>query len=43
MSRKNINFNDEKIKKSNFHKNKKLSKIDEIAVDKTLVSEKQLH
>ena len=33
MSGKNIIFNDEKINKSNFYKNKKLSKIDEIDVD----------
>ena len=34
MSGKNILFNDEKINKSSFHKNKKLSKIDDIDVDK---------
>ena len=28
MSEKNITFNDKMINKSNFHKNKKLSKID---------------
>ena len=37
MSGKNIIFNDKKINKSNFYKNKKLSKIDEIDVDKILV------
>ena len=41
MSEKNIVFNDEKIKKSNFYKNKKLSKIDEIDVDKILVSKNE--
>ena len=33
MSEKNIIFNDEKIIKSKFYKNKKLSKIDEINVN----------
>ena len=37
MSEKNIILNDKKIGKSNFYKNKKLSKIDETDVDKTLV------
>ena len=41
MSTKNIIFNDEKIKKSNFYKNKKLSKIDDIDVNKILVSKKE--
>ena len=41
MSRKNIVFNDNKISKSNFYKNKKLFKIDEIDFDKTLVSKKE--
>ena len=41
MSGKNIIFNDENINKSNFYKNKKLSKIDEIDVDKILVSKKE--
>ena len=30
MSGKNMNFDDKKINKSNFYKNKKLSKIDDI-------------
>ena len=34
MSGKNISFNDKKINKSNFYKNKKPSKIDEFNVDK---------
>ena len=38
MSGKNTNFDDRKINKSNFDKSKKLSKIDEIDVDKILVS-----
>ena len=41
MIGKNINFDEEKINKSDFYKNKKLSKIDEIDVDKMLVSEKE--
>ena len=36
MSGKNINFDNKMISKSNFYKNKKLSKIDEIDVDKIL-------
>ena len=34
MSGKNIIFDNKKINKSNFYKNKKLSKIDDIDVDK---------
>ena len=41
MSGKNIIFNDKKINKSNFYKNKKISNIDEIDVDKILVSKKE--
>ena len=41
MSTKNIIFNDEKIKKSNFYKNKKLSKIDDIDFNKISVSKKE--
>ena len=37
MSGKNIMFDDKKIIKSNFYKNKKLSKIDDIDVNKILV------
>ena len=40
MSGKNINFDDKKIKKSDFYKNKKVTKIDNINVDKILVSKK---
>ena len=41
MSGKNIIFNDEKIKKSKFYKNKKLFKIDNIDVNKILISRKK--
>ena len=41
MSRKNANFGDKKIKKSNFYKNKKVTKIDDIDVNKTLVSKEE--
>ena len=40
-SRKNIFFNDKKINKNSFYRNKKLSKIDEIDVNKILVSKKE--
>ena len=41
MSRKNINFEDRKIKKSDFYKNKKVIKIDDIDVKKMLVSKEE--
>ena len=41
MSEKNIIFNDKKINKSNFYKNKKLFKINEIDVNKILVSKRK--
>ena len=41
MSGKSISIGDKKINKSKFYKNKKLSKTDEIDVDKILVSEKE--
>ena len=41
MSGKNIIFNNKKINKSNFYKNKNLSKTDDIDVNKTLVSKKE--
>ena len=41
MSVKNINFEDKKIKKSDFYKNKKITKIDDIDVNKILVSKKE--
>ena len=40
MSGKNINFDDKKIEKSDFYKNKKVNKIDDIDVNKILVSKK---
>ena len=40
-SGKNLIFNNEKINKSKFYKNKNLSKIDDIDVDKLLVSKKE--
>ena len=41
ISGKNIIFHDEKIKKSNFYKNKKLSKTDDLDVNKMLISKKE--
>ena len=41
MSGKNIIFNDKKINKSNFYKNKKPYKINEIDVDKILLSKRE--
>ena len=41
MSGKNINFEDKKILKSNFYKNKKINRIDDIDVNKILVSKKE--
>ena len=41
ISVKNINFDDE-INKVNFYKNKQLSKIDDIDVNKVIVSKKNL-
>ena len=41
MSGKNINFDDKKFKKSNFYKNKKINKIDDINVNNILVSKKE--
>ena len=41
MSGKNINFNDKKIKKSDFYKNKKVNRIEDIEVNKILVSKKE--
>ena len=41
MSGKNINFENKKIKKSDFYKNKKITKIDDIDVNKILVSKKE--
>ena len=41
MSGKNINFDDKKIKKGDFYKNKKLFKIDDIDLYKISVSKKE--
>ena len=41
MSGKNIIFDDKKINKSNFYKNKKLFSIYDIQVDKILFSKKE--
>ena len=41
MSGKNINFNNKKIEKSDFYKNKKIFSIDDIDVNKILVSKKE--
>ena len=41
MNGKNINLNEQKIKKSDFYKNKRLFKIDETDGEKIIVSKKQ--
>ena len=41
MSGKNINFNDKKIKKSTFYKNKAINNIEDTDVDNILVSKKE--
>ena len=41
MSGKNVNFGDKKIKRSKFYKNKKTFKIDDIDVNKILVSKEE--
>ena len=41
MSGKSINFGDKKIKKSEFYKNKKINKIDDVNVNNILVSKKE--
>ena len=41
MSGKIINFEDKKINKSNFYKNKKLFKIEDIDINNILVSEEE--
>ena len=41
MNGKNINFNDKKIKKTGFYKNKKIFNIDDIDVNKILVYKKE--
>ena len=41
MSRKSINFDNKKIKKREFYKNKKVFQIDDIDANKKLVSKKE--
>ena len=41
MSGKSINFDDKKINKSNLYKNKKLFKIEDIDVNKILISKRE--
>ena len=41
MSGKNINFNDKKIKKSTFYKNKTINNIEDIDVNNILVFKKE--
>ena len=41
MSRKNINFNNIKIRKSTFYKNKIINNIEDIDVNNILVSKKE--
>ena len=41
MTGKNVNLGDKIIKKSNFYKNKKVTKIDNIDTNKTLVSKEE--
>ena len=41
MNGKNIIFDDKKVKKSNFYKNKKIFTIDNIDVNKILISKKE--
>ena len=43
MSRSSISFNNEKIKKSDFYKNKKIFNIDNFAVKKMLVFEAETY
>ena len=41
MSGKNINFDDKKIKRSSFYKNKKINNIEDIDINDILVSKKE--
>ena len=43
MSRKNINLEDKKIKKSDFYKNKKVNNRNDIDFNKILVSKEELY
>ena len=41
MSGKTINFNDKKVRKNNFYRNKKIYKIEDIDINNVLVSKKE--
>ena len=41
MRGKNINFNDKKIRKSDFYKNKKINNMEDIDVNNILISKKE--
>ena len=41
MSRKNVNVGDKRFEKSGFYKNKKVTRIDDIDVNKILVSKEE--
>ena len=41
ISGNNVNFGDKKIKKSDFYKDKKVTKVDEIDVNKILVTKEE--
>ena len=41
MSWNNINFDDKKIKKGQFYKNKKVFQIDDVDINKIVVSQKE--
>ena len=41
MSGKAINFNDKTVRKSNFHKNKKTNRIEDIDINNVLVYKKE--
>ena len=43
MSGKSMNFGDKKILKSNFYKNEKVIKIDDIDINKILVSKQETY
>ena len=43
MSGNNVKFNDKKIRKSTFYKNKKINNIEDIDVNNVLVSKKELY
>ena len=43
MSGKNINFDDKKVRKSTFHKNKAINNIEDIDVNNIVVSKKEAY